>query len=381
VVFLSSCLSDINQLQATEPRDKIYGLHALYTDLGIQLPVIDYEKPLSRVYEEAAIAMISWSSTLKVLGDACHNDRNTSFPSWVPDWSDGNIKIFTPSADATRGSKVIKSSQVTLNPRPGELHVEGKVVGTVISWKNRFIEEAVFPTHPEQCELPILADKLDGLVEDVETLQLWIGKTRFFRQLHNMLKAEVELYEGDLEDILLDLLNQDSYSEPHESFRVWLDIFKYPETKYDLTLGEILVQKWRTAKESDIVHWTAELTNCAVIMASLLSNSIRHDGRVLSHISEVLDLINQFSGNLADKKLILADLNSLDKTTLGTSFHSAVAGDSIVLLDGADWPVVLRQAGSKWRLIGPAFVTGIMDGEAWSNENGQVHGMSTFVLI
>jgi hypothetical protein len=170
VVFLSSCLSDVNQLQATEPRDKIYGIHALYTDLGIPLPAVNYGKSLSRVYEETAVAMITWSGTLKVLGDACHNHRNTAFPSWVPDWSDGNMKIFTPSGDATGGSKITKPSR-TLNPRPGELHVQGKVIGTVTDWMNKFAT-AVFPTRLEQCELPILTDKLDQLVEDVEILRL-----------------------------------------------------------------------------------------------------------------------------------------------------------------------------------------------------------------
>lgn len=37
VVFLSSCLTDVNQFQAMEPRDKIYGMHTLYTSLGIPL--------------------------------------------------------------------------------------------------------------------------------------------------------------------------------------------------------------------------------------------------------------------------------------------------------------------------------------------------------
>lgn len=67
VYFLSSCLNDIRSLQATEPRDMIYGLHALYTSLGIQMPAVDYSKPLPRVYEGAAVAMIMWSRTLKVL--------------------------------------------------------------------------------------------------------------------------------------------------------------------------------------------------------------------------------------------------------------------------------------------------------------------------
>lgn len=203
----------------------------MYTDLGILLPAVSYEKSISRVYEEAAVAMITWSGTLKVLGDVCHNHRNTSFPSWVPDWSDGNIKIFTPSGNAIGGSKITQSSPKTLNPRPGELHVRGKVIGTVIAWPKNMSITAVFPTRPEECELPILTDKLDGLVEDIETLRLWIEKTRFFRQLHNLLRANADICQGDLEDMLLDLLNQDSYSEQHENFRIRLDVLKYPETE------------------------------------------------------------------------------------------------------------------------------------------------------
>jgi hypothetical protein len=380
VVFLSSCLSDVNQLQATEPRDKIYGLHALYTDLGIPLPAVDYEKSISRVYEEAAVAMITWSGTLKVLGDACHSHRNSSFPSWVPDWSDGNIKTFTPSGDATGVSKIAESSK-SLNPRSGELHVRGKVVGTVISWRENMSVAAVFPTRAEQCELPILTDKLDGFVEDYETIRLWIEKTRFFRQLYSLLRTNRDVCQGDPKDMLLDILNQDSYSETNEIFMTWLDILEYPETKYDLSHGEILVQKWKTAKESTAARWTTELTSCAVIMASLLSNSVRHDDRVVNHTSGILDLISQFSASLGDKTMMLARLNFLGRRAFGTSFHSVVAGDSIVLLEGADWPAVLRPIGKKWRFIGPAFVAGIMDGEAWSDESGRVDGMREFVLV
>jgi hypothetical protein len=174
VILLSSCLSDVNQLEATEPRDKIYGMHALYTDLGIPLPEVSYEKSLSGVYEGAAIAMITWSCTLKVLGDACHNDRSATFPSWVPDWSDGNIKIFTPSGNATVGSGIAKPSSVALNPRPGELHVQGKVIGSIIAWRNNEFPTTAFPTRPEQCEPSILTGRSDDFVEDPEILRLCI---------------------------------------------------------------------------------------------------------------------------------------------------------------------------------------------------------------
>ena len=37
VVFLSSCLSDVNQLQATEPKDKIFGIHSKSDVLGSKI--------------------------------------------------------------------------------------------------------------------------------------------------------------------------------------------------------------------------------------------------------------------------------------------------------------------------------------------------------
>ncbi|KAF1991317.1 HET-domain-containing protein [Aulographum hederae CBS 113979] len=308
VVFLSSCLSDVNQLQATEPRDKIYGLYALYTDLEIPLPAANYEKSLVRVFEEATVAMIAWSGTLKILGDVWHSrERKTSFPSWVPDWSDGNVKIFTPSGDATAGSRVANPSQTALNPTPGELHLQGKVVGTVLPGKNKVFTED-FPTRPDQCAIPILTVSLDGLVEDVETLRLWIAKTMFFRQLYKAIQTDPEICSGepsDPEDLFSDILNQSSYSEPDETFHIWLDVLNYPDTDYNLSRGEEIAQKWRAAEEMmnkpRKSRWTTELTSCAVIMASLLSNSIYHpDGRMLNQTPLILDLVNQFSANLAD---------------------------------------------------------------------------------
>jgi hypothetical protein len=395
VVFLTSYLTDVNQLQAINPRDRIYGLHALYTDLGIPLLAVDYEKPISQVYEEAAVAMISWSGTLKVLGNACHSHRNSSFPSWVPDWSDESLKIFTPFGNATAGSKIAQSTPEIVNPDHGELRVRGKTIGIVLAWrKNRSIS-AIFPTHLEQCDLPILIEKLDGLIEDDENLEvvrLAIGRTRFFRQCYTLLRTSPDLYDGDSEEMFIDFLNQSSYSEPDKTFEIWLDILNYPDTKYDFTLGEILVEKWKIAEESTATRWTPELTACAVIVISLVSNLIRYDGRPLNNTSEILDQVNEFSMRLADKTLILAHLNCPRRdfatddilpskaAVLGTVFHSAVAGDSVVLLEGAEWPVVLRKTGTNWRFIGPAFVTGIMDGEAWADGNGMVDGLSEFVL-
>jgi hypothetical protein len=381
VVFLSSCLTDVNQFQATEPRDKIYGLHALYTSLGIPLLGVDYGKSIARVYEEAAVAMISWSGTLKVLGDACRIHRDGSFPSWVPDWSDGNMKISTPSGDATAGSRIRNLSPATLNPIQGELHVRGKIVGAVEAWTKHITVKSAFPTHAELSDIPTFSEKATGLIGDEETLRLWIDKTRFFRQLYALLQTNPIYCDGsEPEDIAYDLFKQARYSEPDKTFTAWLDILQYPKTKFDLTFGKDLVKKWKTATGSGAKLWTEELTSCAVIMASLISNEVRYQGRTFDDSPEILEMINLFSANLADKALILTRLDLNNKMALGTSVSSTQPGDSIVLLEGADWPIVLRRTRSRWSFLGPAFVAEIMDGETWSDESGTLGSMSEFVL-
>ncbi|KAF2191189.1 hypothetical protein K469DRAFT_655867 [Zopfia rhizophila CBS 207.26] len=381
VVFLSSCLTDVNQFQATEPRDKIYGLHALYTSLGIPLSEVDYGKSIARVYEEAAVAMVCWSGTLKVLGDACRIHRDGSFPSWVPNWSDGNMKISTPSGNATAGSRISKSSLAALNPIQGELHIRGKIIGTVEAWTKHFTITSAFPTHSEQCDIPTFSEKATDLIGDEETLRLWIDKTRFFRQLYALLQTNPTYCDGsEPEDIAYDLFKQERYSEPDDIFAAWLDILQYPKSKFDLTFGKDLVEKWKPATGSGAKLWTEELTNCAVIMASLISNKVGDQGRAFDDSPDILEMINQFSTNLADKALILARLHLNDKMALGTSISSTKLGDLIVLLEGADWPIVLRRTHSRWSFIGPAFVAEIMDGETWSDESEKLGSMSNFVL-
>lgn len=381
VVFLSSCLAEINQLQATEPRDRIYGLQALYTDLGIELPPVDYSKPLSRVYEGAAVAMIMWSRTLKILGHACHD--HGSLPSWVPDYSDDTIRSSTPSGDATGGFKVTASSVKALNPRPGELSIRGKIVGKVKAWKGGKAN-TIFPTRPDQYDLGILMSPIKGVVEEVDTLRLMIAQIQFFRHLYHLLQRNSEYCDGDADDAFLDILKQDTYSEPSHIFKIWLDILQYPKTKFNLKNGEDLAAKWQNADPAGAAKWTAELTSCAIIAASLVSE-IRYEGRLLDSTLDILDMVSQLSANLNHKALMLVHLDALKTTTLVTGAASVQEGDAVVLLEGAEWPVVLREVGvGKWRFFGPAFVPGIMDGELWpdgSREAGKKTEFRDFCLV
>jgi hypothetical protein len=54
----------------------------------------------------------------------------------------------------------------------------------------------------------------------------------------------------------------------------------------------------------------------------------------------------------------------------GLAPRGARQGDSIALLSGLKYPFVLRRNGERWHMLGPAYIHGVMDGEAWPQGQG-----------
>lgn len=83
---LHDMLVNLDLLDATEIRDKIYAPLGIATDrdqLGI---VPDYSKDLGSIFTETACALIR-TGCLAVLVSAGYQDKILQMPSWVPDWS------------------------------------------------------------------------------------------------------------------------------------------------------------------------------------------------------------------------------------------------------------------------------------------------------
>jgi hypothetical protein len=83
------------RLDATDPRDKIYGLLGLGGPFGNYKSLVrpDYSKPIESVYCEIARALIEDDRSLRAVGYAsCLSaavDETSGLPSWVPDWRSG----------------------------------------------------------------------------------------------------------------------------------------------------------------------------------------------------------------------------------------------------------------------------------------------------
>jgi hypothetical protein len=383
IEFLMTNLTHIRHLQATNPKDKIYGLYGVLSTLGVSLPAPDYGKSLEKIYEEACLAIILHSKSLQILEYACSNARALNLPSWVVDLQDEDVILITPRCNATDGSRISQNDLATLSPAYGQLRARGIVLGPITTRAEHDFATLDFPS----ASLPMLQEeKYDFVGSEVEALRLLVHRLRLFREWMHLVSSIPSPYEGDSSiDLFHKLLTfncSGSYSpflSPSTDtrlFNAWTDILQYPDTTYTLTNAEKLAETWKNTDSTASHPWAPELFHCVVIAAAILL-ATQSQSSTDPHIpTEMLDFTAHLCGDLGNRALILVHDPLLEETVPGTAFHTASVGDVVVLLEGADNPVVLRRKGEEWVFVGTAFVVGSMEGEGWLEED-----LEDFVLV
>lgn len=123
-------LSSFRIFQATDPRDKVFGIYSLFTaeDLARVTLEQDYELDVVDVYTQSVIDCISIDGNLDVLslcGKECL-PQHTKLPTWVPDWAYAerakplNPRLFSAMSfgDTGLGSNSLLSRSVTRDSKP-----------------------------------------------------------------------------------------------------------------------------------------------------------------------------------------------------------------------------------------------------------------------
>jgi hypothetical protein len=86
-VPFTSLLKQTRYCKCSDPRDRIFALLSLL-DPGERVAGIeaDYSKPVSEVYKNAALCILRFDQTLKIMATAGLEESNLKLPSWVPKW-------------------------------------------------------------------------------------------------------------------------------------------------------------------------------------------------------------------------------------------------------------------------------------------------------
>jgi len=101
--------------------------------------------------------------------------------------------------------------------------------------------------------------------------------------------------------------------------------------------------------------------------------------RILSSIDTVENKVKKISVQDNSFRTIINHTASLCTTSngyLASVPYTTEVGDFIVVLAGGDYPFVLRPTGDHYRLVGPCYVHGIMDGEAFPEDPEELEWFS-----
>ncbi|KAI1414747.1 hypothetical protein F5Y13DRAFT_197291 [Hypoxylon sp. FL1857] len=136
----NSILHEICARQATNPRDKVYGMYAIFSRLNIPLSPPEYSRTPEDVHGEAFLTLLRWTGSLGLL--LCSSDRKSNYESsWVPDWGNDLTQGWFEASylfrkgrhDATPMSRSVWSLQ-----GDKQLVLKGAIVSSIIEHTDPF---------------------------------------------------------------------------------------------------------------------------------------------------------------------------------------------------------------------------------------------------
>ncbi|KAF4448985.1 HET-domain-containing protein [Fusarium austroafricanum] len=124
-------LQSTQDYQATDPRDKLYALLGMASDISAEDFVPDYSKPVRQVFEELIAFMAVHRKNLDLICLGHFNDQTQASPSWLPCWQ--------PSAGIRplSGRNLVDSTErdtkavVDMTQFPHKLIAEGIIVDNI----------------------------------------------------------------------------------------------------------------------------------------------------------------------------------------------------------------------------------------------------------
>ncbi|KAJ5096890.1 hypothetical protein N7456_007611 [Penicillium angulare] len=343
-------LQRFRQFDATDARDKVYGLCGLADASAGESPyiMVNYKLSTNEVYRNFALTDLRRGKDLKILSVPRVTNDPSHLPSWVPRWDTSDLasSFLISKPEKSHNWKASKDSipHIDLSRLPNRLGLKAMVVDTVEKVGNPWQRQDV----PELSQTPKVLMEVSQIVRyQVKTTFEWSDLAQIESQEPYELTGESK--RDAFWQVFINGCSSDEEREiMKEKFETANAIYRRHRVVHDLKLDR---------------HVGTFLLGGAVMVTAY--NFAVKVGLESAESLTPKDFDFQNAVNeAATQKSMFRTKNGI----LGLGSKLAKPGDTVVLAQGVRAPLVLRKDGNDFQLIGDAYVHGLMNGGKFSQE-------------
>lgn len=335
------------KLRSTDPRDKLYALLGLATEMDFE---IDYSLPVCTVYGKFVEACIERSGTLDILNFVRVIERD-DLSSWIPDWTCIDFETLIPYESWDKppffkasGDSVAEFESLPTTKRKRQVTgVVGDHITSGLCYIKGFITDVI------QHVSDPLVDFESSQSSQTELMQQWIS----IFEAHTDASGPYKTKEARINAFWITLVADANYNR---------------RPSRDPDFYEPFYRRWFAGKWEPHPQFDTHL--------------------------DVPDFQTSFFRAAGARKLLVSKKGYVGLAPLG-----ARVGDLICILFGGQTPFVLRRAmganevredcaaafggsGSLYFFMGESYVHGLMDGEAYEEfQQGEGDQQESFVVL
>jgi hypothetical protein len=309
---LLDCLLWHRFKQATDPRDKVYGLAGLSLGQGL-LQTADYGLPINQVYQNTVKYVVDTTKSLDIICASRPGGDVSISPSWMPDWRSTEFRhrardlYYSPTKCSASGSS---STEATFSSNTTILTARGFFVDAIHT-----VLRPCLMSNPEDINpvIEVFHEWYDVMVQiKGPDMKHGIDFCRVLRGGPHEMVSDSTMAAKVFAAFLIILYKSVKNFTPMPELLMWEEQLKSPKN----------AQHWQRSQE----NYLGTVRDCAE----------RMQGKTLFAASQ----------------------------SLGTGLHHTQKGDLVCILLGCSYPVILRRQGEMFKFVGEAYVEGLMLGAA-----------------
>ena len=363
---LLEALRSFQPFEATNPADKVYGLLGMLSEP--HSVDVDYEKSVGEIYRETTLAIIGRLQSLEIFLDCLQSADGPNvpgLPSWVPDWSSTNQPLDHPLlvVSATETFTSSQGTEVDLSIlEDGSLQLTGQIIGSIVELAQRFptiaeLREEFWP------EGPLPHRRAFDFVGSITALfQTWKDVTCRSKE-HCISLSEAYPTGETLFEAFYNTVQKRgppfSDIDDARKFETWVQSMEFI----------ISVYTWYSRNIANRLPWLLVwiVSGPFFVSVSFLLGYKFVRGKVV--IDAPTDGPDASRHNWVPGRTNSGLIGVFPSRGLtAPNALSSEPGDLLAIFKGGARPFVLRRQGERFRLIGDAYIHGIMHGAAFEQD-------------